>query len=786
MQLVGGFSSKWSYMAKGGDESDYSWSSDDELEKEENSFDPSSALAAANGGAFAGAAEVSDISSSCSSVIMARFVSSAFNREVQNPLVLAGPPPSATLLAGILQYQIAWWCSVALFATRSAVVLLVVAVRAIPILVLPLLLYLDSADKSYHKRFRILESMSKVKSYAVLLDLECDALVLDIFHILLASIKDEHPCLMLAHIESILVGILNEADDLLLEFLISIISRSQAMGSPSSTTQALSKRVLEIYAHRIPLQQIISSINESMHSKEKEEEGNMDSILNALLTYAALESSPSDEQNVENPLGIEANGDLAQRTEELFDQNIDAESDLKNDDDSDFWSSGYDEITPEDFSDSDNCNGIEELSTSSEKDQKFLFLTDMGYPEDEVTIAMQRCGPDASIGDIADFLCAAQLSRASDASYVDPPVKPKRKILECQLSKKKRPKAFFEDDEQIRLPKPMIGFGVPTEPFTPVHRTLPEAARGPPYFYYENVALAPKGVWDTISRFLYDVEPEFVDSKYFCAAARKRGYIHNLPIENRSPLLPIPPRSISEALPLTKKWWPHWDTRKKLNCLQTAIGSAKLTDRIRKALEQWDGDPPLHVQKYVLDECRKWNLVWVGRNKVAPLEPDEVEMLLGFPRNHTRGGGISRTDRYKSLGNSFQVDTVAYHLSVLKYLFLNGIKVLSLFSGIGGAEVALHRLGIPLKVVVSVEISEVNRNIMRSWWEQTNQKGTLIDIADIQQLTGDRLEHLIGTFGGFDLVIGGSPCNNLAGSNRVFLIGVLPLPRPLCGSNNKL
>jgi len=45
----------------------------------------------------------------------------------------------------------------------------------------------------------------------------------------------------------------------------------------------------------------------------------------------------------------------------------------------------------------------------------------------------------------------------------------------------------------------------------------------------------------------------------------------------------------------------------------------------------------------------------VGRNKVAPFEPDEVETLLGFPRNHTRGGGISRTDRYKSLGNSFQV-----------------------------------------------------------------------------------------------------------------------------------
>ncbi|KAF8763101.1 hypothetical protein HU200_008954 [Digitaria exilis] len=49
------------------------------------------------------------------------------------------------------------------------------------------------------------------------------------------------------------------------------------------------------------------------------------------------------------------------------------------------------------------------------------------------------------------------------------------------------------------------------------------------------------------------------------------------------------------------------------------------------------------VLKYVLEECRKWNLVWVGLNKVAPLEPDEMEFLLGFPKDHTRG--ISRTER---------------------------------------------------------------------------------------------------------------------------------------------
>ncbi|KAK1416969.1 hypothetical protein QVD17_26089 [Tagetes erecta] len=497
--------------------------------------------------------------------------------------------------------------------------------------------------------------------------------------------------------------------------------------------------------------------SEEMIAKAIKENGEADteSILESLLTYGALalEESP-DEHNsclINSPQQQQYvdNGQL---------------------------SSDYDESVLADLSDSDDSwSGSEEISNSLPEHEKvILSLANMGYSVEEASAAIDRCGPEASIAELTDFICAAQMAKTEAVFFEEEKPKislngslKKRKLYELEMLKRKKRKGVQIDDEVIRLPNPMIGFGTPTDGNVITHRTLPDDAIGPPFFYYENVALAPKGVWDTISRFLFGVEPEFVDSKYFCAAARKRGYVHNLPINNRFPLLPLPPRTISDALPLTKKWWPEWDKRTKLNCLQTVIGSAKLTDRIRKALEKWGDDPPQHVQKYVMDECRKWNLVWVGKNKLAPLEPDEVEMLLGFPRNHTRGGGISRTDRYKSLGNSFQVDTVAYHLSVLKDIFPNGINMLSLFSGIGGAEVALHRLGIRLKNVVSVEISEANRDIVRSWWEQTNQTGNLIHMADVQQLNGDRLEQLMGSFGGFDLVVGGSPCNNLAGSNRV-------------------
>ncbi|RZC85333.1 hypothetical protein C5167_041514 [Papaver somniferum] len=100
-----------------------------------------------------------------------------------------------------------------------------------------------------------------------------------------------------------------------------------------------------------------------------------------------------------------------------------------------------------------------------------------------------------------------------------------------------------------------------------------------------------------------------------------------------------------------------------------------------------------------------------------------------------------------------------------------GITVLSLFSGIGGAEVALHRLGIHLKNVVSVESSK-SRDVLQNWWKSTNQKGNLIEIDDVFKLSNEKLENLIYELGGFDLIIGGSPCNNLSGSKRATRSGL--------------
>ncbi|CAD5331762.1 unnamed protein product [Arabidopsis thaliana] len=416
----------------------------------------------------------------------------------------------------------------------------------------------------------------------------------------------------------------------------------------SASTEASSSKskvINHFIAMGFPEEHVIKAMQE--HGDE-----DVGEITNALLTYAEVD-----------------------KLRESEDMNIN----INDDDDDNLYSLSSDDEE-------------DELNNSSNEDRILQALIKMGYLREDAAIAIERCGEDASMEEVVDFICAAQMARQFDEIYAEPDKK------ELMNNNKKR-RTYTETprkpntDQLISLPKEMIGFGVPNHPGLMMHRPvpIPDIARGPPFFYYENVAMTPKGVWAKISSHLYDIVPEFVDSKHFCAAARGISII-----------------------------------------------------------------------------CQSR----IGKNKLAPLDADEMEKLLGFPRDHTRGGGISTTDRYKSLGNSFQVDTVAYHLSVLKPLFPNGINVLSLFTGIGGGEVALHRLQIKMNVVVSVEISDANRNILRSFWEQTNQKGILREFKDVQKLDDNTIERLMDEYGGFDLVIGGSPCNNLAGGNRHHRVGL--------------
>ncbi|CAL4910482.1 unnamed protein product [Urochloa decumbens] len=421
--------------------------------------------------------------------------------------------------------------------------------------------------------------------------------------------------------------------------------------------------------------------------------------------------------------------------------------------------------------------------------EKTLSLLQMGFTEEEVSSAIGSFGPRIPVQEIADSILARRLANSIEQKEVKlesdflggeeetdySTYQPSYSVAGCYDDddnniRAKRAKHIFMDDRGASSSNPVnpwfmgrsagtsdIPVKVELEAMTPGCRVNVQGGLAkPPYFLYGNVVEIPKDTWRQLTQFLYNVEPEFVNSQFFSALARKEGYIHNLPVERRRVVVPKSPMTI-EALPFTRQWWPSWDTRKHISIVTIeAAGIEQTCERLGRMVTESRGVLSQERQMQIIHQCKVSNLIWVGRDKLSPLEPRQVERILGYPHNHTNLFELNPPDRFAAMRYAFQTDTLSYFLSVLKDQFAHGIRVLSIYSGIGGAEITLHRLGIPLKCVVSVEESDVNRKILRRWWLKTEQTGELRQLPGIWKLKTQVIENLIAEFGGFDLIIGGN------------------------------
>ncbi|XP_017975645.1 PREDICTED: DNA (cytosine-5)-methyltransferase DRM2 [Theobroma cacao] len=477
------------------------------------------------------------------------------------------------------------------------------------------------------------------------------------------------------------------------------------------------------------------------------------------------------------------------------------------------------------------------LSSEEEKDQnvtnEFLFgtmektlhLLEMGFSENEVSIAIEKFGSEVPIAELADSIFTGQIAgnyteskkftsaalrrglihnscdtvkietedcsssavpqsrninigesckgkRLKEESFDDFPVSlPQFKQSSYEKKHKgKRPRQDYVDNTssfldpawlEEKIDPNIIRFEMPRPFKSNSCKSVDKMVAKPPYFFYGNVVNMSPDCWAKVSQFLYGIEPEFVNTQFFSALSRIEGYVHNLPAGNRFNILPKSPLTIQDALPHTKKWWPSWDTRKQLSCMGCEVnGVSKLCDRLGKIVADSRGVLSPDQQKDIFRHCKTSNLIWVGPYKLGLAEPGHWELILGYPLNHTKALENDSSRRLQLLEQSFQTDTLGYHLSVLKSMCPGGLTMLSVFSGIGGAVVTLHRLGIHLKGVVSVETSEARQSILRNWWQSTGQTGELVLIEDIQKLTSKKLENLIDKLGGFDFVI----CQNSSSS----------------------
>ena len=77
---------------------------------------------------------------------------------------------------------------------------------------------------SYKKVVSILDTIAKVKLCLVMLDLECDALVIEMFQSFLKIIRSNHPPVVLSAIETIMNLVIDESEDISLDLLNSLFA----------------------------------------------------------------------------------------------------------------------------------------------------------------------------------------------------------------------------------------------------------------------------------------------------------------------------------------------------------------------------------------------------------------------------------------------------------------------------------------------------------------------------------------------------------------------------------
>ncbi|KAL1168099.1 hypothetical protein V6Z11_A05G062300 [Gossypium hirsutum] len=82
----------------------------------------------------------------------------------------------------------------------------------------------DKSSRSFIKRTSILETVAKVRSCVVMLDLECDALIVEMFQHFLKAIRDYHAEAVFTSMVTIMTLVLEESEDIPTELLSPILS----------------------------------------------------------------------------------------------------------------------------------------------------------------------------------------------------------------------------------------------------------------------------------------------------------------------------------------------------------------------------------------------------------------------------------------------------------------------------------------------------------------------------------------------------------------------------------
>ncbi|XP_058734364.1 sister chromatid cohesion protein PDS5 homolog C-like isoform X2 [Vicia villosa] len=167
------------------------------------------------------------------------------------------------------------------------------------------------SGRRYEKAVSILENFSKIKIFVIMLDLECDDLVMEMFQHFLRIIRSNHPSNVIESMENVMTGILDESEDIsmdLLRPLLDSVRKANQTISPIGWTLAekvitncavklkpylmqavvSSGRMLDEYP------QIVTSICQNQPESQKHNQSLIQAVDNNLDAPKGAHEEPSD------------------------------------------------------------------------------------------------------------------------------------------------------------------------------------------------------------------------------------------------------------------------------------------------------------------------------------------------------------------------------------------------------------------------------------------------------------------------------------------------------------